>query len=345
MSATDVTTDWHIGVSRVGGTTPETQVRIRQKILREFAAQLGDNDHLIAGDLFDSFTVDTSEIMKVYQILATWLSISGKQICLLRGNHDYHPSGGKESSFNLLGEILCTHFPEQVTVATEVTRWKNFVLVPHVPNNEILKLEIDKIWDEDGKFIVFHANVANKFAQDSLHSLNVTQDVLDHLSKKNTLVFGHEHQHRVLNDGKVIVLGNATPSSVADCLGAQKKCLMRVDGNNYKLETIWERDVEFCETDWTDISDQGKPFVRVTGKASSSQSSEVIEAIAKFRKSSKALVITNAVEVEGVGNFEEIEAIAVDDVKSYDVLSSIYAELDEREVSVIKNLLQENLQC
>ncbi len=126
---TKITTDWHLGAKRVGGSTPASQQALKQRLRDALQAQLDDNDHLIAGDLFNDFTVETSEIVDAYKIFSAWLAKYGSRLALIRGNHDWHPSGlNRFSSFDLLGTILMEQFPDQVTVANEVTKWKQFIL-------------------------------------------------------------------------------------------------------------------------------------------------------------------------------------------------------------------------
>ena len=192
---TKVTTDYHVAVKRVGGTTPLSQENLRQYIRAALDHQLDDNDHLIAGDLFSDFTVDTYELVETYKIFSTWLSSYGRRLALVRGNHDFSIRGMAISSFDLLSTILTEQFPQQVTIASCVTYWKQFVLVPHLPNNDILTTELSNLSSVTGKVVVFHANVNNFFAAEAQHSLNVTiEQVEDLVSRNNLVIFGHEHQ-------------------------------------------------------------------------------------------------------------------------------------------------------
>ena len=75
---TKITTDWHIGVRRVAGTSPATQQQLRDVLRDKLAEELDDRDHVIAGDLFSDFTIDTSELLETYKIFCSWLSRCGK---------------------------------------------------------------------------------------------------------------------------------------------------------------------------------------------------------------------------------------------------------------------------
>ena len=341
---TKITTDWHIGVKRSAGTTPFSQIALGRYLREALKAQLGDEDHLIAGDLLDSFTVDTGELMATYHIFADWLRYSGKQLALVRGNHDYHESGSKVSSFDLLSSILKTQFPDQVTVATDVTEWKQFVLVPHLANNEILDIAIEALSRVENKVVVFHANVDNKFTAESQHSLNLSMGQVTALTLRGNLVIcGHEHQNRKLLDGRVLILGNGAPSSVADCLGNSHKYSALVSGTDYTLTKIWDAATEFTEVNWQDIPATGLEtfqFIRVTGDCTADQAALMVNTIANLRQSSNAYVISNAVKVEGVAQMEGLAEMSLSEMSKFDVLGALLEEMTEREQKTIKELLK-----
>jgi predicted phosphodiesterase len=345
---TKISTDWHIGVTRSGGTTPASQVALRKYIIKTFADCLDDTDHLICGDLFNSFTVETSEVLETYKVLAAWLAKYGKKLAIVRGNHDYSVRGTQESSFDLLVSILQLQFPEQVTVARDVTIWKNFVLVPHLPNNDLLNMAIDSIEFVKDKFVVFHANLDNKFAEHSDHSLNVSLGQAKSLVDRGaTVLFGHEHIARRLMNEKVIVLGNSAPSSVADCLGNDRKYAHRLSVAGAELERIktWssEGPSGYAEIDWRDLipeDDAGcEGFIRVTGNATAEEAEQVVEAIAKYRAKSSAFVITNAVVVDGLAGMDALAEYSAEAIKSFDVFGALLEGMNDREQTVLRGLV------
>ena len=339
--STKITTDYHIGVKRAGGTTPASQHSLCKYLRDVLENQLDDNDHLIAGDLFNDFTVDTSEILETYKVFSAWLSKYSRKLCIVRGNHDYSVRGLALSSFDLLGTILKQQFTNQVTIADTVTEWKQFIIVPHLSNNEILNVEIDKLANVSGKVVVFHANVGNFFAADSQHSLNLSIEQIDDLvSRDNLIICGHEHQHRKLVNGRCMVLGNIAPSSVADCLDSPFKYSATVTGTDCELTKSWSAHESYTEVDWKDlkIPDHYK-FIRVIGEASAAESAEVIKAVSKLRQSHSAYVITNAVKIEGCDLSNEL-AGSIEDIKVFDVVGAIMSELTEQEQNVVKGLLQ-----
>ena len=336
---TKITTDYHVAVKRAGGTTPLSQEHLRQYIRATLAHQLDDTDHLIAGDLFSDFTVDTSELVEAYRIFSTWLAASGRKLALVRGNHDFSVRGTAVSSFDLLGMILTDKFPKQVTIASEVTEWKQFILVPHLPNNDILNTEISKLSCVTDKVIVFHANVDNFFATETQHSLNVTiEQVEDLVSRNNLVIFGHEHQYRSLVNGRCLVLGNTVPSSIADCIGSPFKYSATVTGTDYELNPTWKAEDNYYEVDWRDMEvDMDCLFIRVTGEATANEAADVIKAVSQLRQRHDAFVITNAVKVEGVSS--DFASESIESLKAFDVVGAIMEELNEQEQECVKGLL------
>lgn len=332
-----ITSDWHLGFKRTAGVTVASKEALRTRLLETLREQLDPcHPHLIAGDLFDSFTVDTRDIIDTYRILAEFLA-TGQELAVIRGNHDFAPRGDAKSSFDLLATLLEAQFPTQVTIAREVTRWGNFVLIPHLPNNEILQIEVDKLRDET-RTLVFHANYDNFHAADSEHSLNVTPEMVEHL-KSPLILFGHEHAHRKIGD-RIVCLGNAFPTSIADCLGGPKFAWM-YNGETVTPTEIWHPKGEFDIVDWTELDSVGDDlkFIRVGGDATAAQAADAVGAVAKLRQRHSCYVVANAVKVAGVGDAVEMQSL--EQVKQFDVLSALLSKLDEREGEVVRALLND----
>lgn len=339
-----VTTDWHLGVKRAAGVTPKSLVALQDYQFSQFKAALDANhDHLIAGDLFNDFTVETSTVIKTFEILADHLHGSGKELVLLRGNHDWQPKASAMSSFDLLGFILKRQFGDQVLIVTEPTEWKQFVLVPHLPNNDIFTLEIDRLSSVTGKVFVFHSNYENNHAAETQHSLNLTREQAESIILRgNKLIIGHEHDHRKLFGGNMIILGNAAPSSVSDCLNSKSKYAAMFDDLTCELiETVRITDI-FARADWRQIHEvpADAQFVRIEGEANAEDAAHVIDAIAKLRQNHEAFVITNSVKVDGLAEMDALAELSMDQVTKFDVLGALYEELDEAEREIVGELLK-----
>lgn len=350
-----VINDVHLGVNRQGGTTPQSQQNLKkylQDSLRSFVFQHLDKDLIINGDLFDGFTVDISDVLDCYFTLANWLSTmnNGRKLILVAGNHDIGKRNDRMSSFSFLANLLDDRFPNRVTVVdTGLASFGNIHVIPHCMNQDLFDIELEKALKVEPGYLLLHANVDNGFAENSDHSLNVNNDWLIRLSKLHVLVFAHEHQGRVLHrDGhQIIVCGNQWPSSVSDCMahgdgqkdGLKRATVIHPGAGVSSIET-WDALGDFEQMDWTDLHDTKAQFIRVTGKAGAESAASVISAIAKYRQSSNALVITNAVAIDGVAGMDEDVALSFEGVKSFDVLGALLEQLSEGEAKVVKELLE-----
>lgn len=343
--------DVHAGVQRKGGTTPASQEALRTYLFDSLEALLTETqerDILILGDLFDTFEVPLADWIRTYHILAETID-RGKHIILVAGNHDNSPRGGKVSSFTALCEVLQSRSSAGRVTVYDVGQsgpvpggW----VIPHCANQDLFNIELQKVLELDfpPEFLFLHANYDNNFAVNADHSLNVSMEQAAAISAGGTtLVFAHEHQARADLGGKVVVLGNQWPTSVSDCLNNDKKFAHVLRGGQLtKLET-WDKDSEagYAEVNWTDLDDALEvSFIRVSGTASSAQASDAVNAVAAFRQSSNAFVITNAVKVEGIAEIEELPA-QFEAAKAFDVLSFIKQHLDADEIAVVEQLLKD----
>lgn len=345
--------DVHLGAVRKGGTTPATQVAIReylQKALRTLLAGAEDNHLIINGDLLDSFSVEPTEVVRAYETLADWLHEGGRTLTMIQGNHDANPRGDKLSSFHLLCHFLVSRFG----AATVRVIDKGFTQVscdvwaiPHMSNQDLFDMEVAKaVKEANGKYLLLHCNYCSTFAEHSDHSLNISASQVTALADAGWhLILGHEHQSR--NLPHATVTGNQWPSSISDCLGhgsAQKdgkKYALRITQNGLEHTQTWHAAEDYTEMDWHDLDTEAtQRFIRVTGDASAAEAEAAMSAIAKFRQKSPALVIGNAVRVEGVSVIEGFGEDMGEAIKSFDVLGALLQELSVPEADVVRGLMQ-----
>lgn len=347
--------DLHLGCSRKGGTTPESQEALRTYMFSKFSELLDlayGKDLIIAGDLFDSFEVPLRDWLETYHLLSSWLANNlQNRLTLVAGNHDVTMRGNKVSSFEALSEVLTSGFDNCCVVPINGREQHAYVrIVAHHTNQEMFDLALNRVFSECRRedFVILHANYANVFAEKSDHSLNVTEEVAKQFANKGVnLVFAHEHQHRIeiphgadADCAPVTILGNPIPSSIADCLGNDAKYYWTIKDGRLEKHEFWRGG--YVTVDWRELPEfSGQAdFIRVTGDASSAEASAVIDAIHKFRQTSKAFVVGNAVKVEGVVEIDELpEAFEV--ARKFDVMKFIYEQLDETERGVIEGLIGE----
>ena len=341
--------DLHLGVTRSGGTTPQSQAALRDYLRLCLAHTLDEYEgqHIVInGDLFDNFQVDTSEVIAAHKIFSNFIK-DGGALTLVMGNHDASMKGDKVSSFHLLAHILKSTDPGSVDVVDHTNGFcavgDGVFAISHCMNQSLFDLELEKAMKYDGEasYLLLHANYKNGFAENSDHSLNINDEQVGALMRAGwTLVLGHEHQGYTLRGGRVIVVGNQFPSSVADCIGDPEKHLLEIDGG-VKFVCTWDANGSYIEADWrnlADIEDYQYNFIRVVGNATALEAAAVIKAVSQLRQRSEAFVITNSVKVEGQDmtmNTESIESL-----KAFDLLGAIYAELNEREIETVKELMK-----
>lgn len=345
-----IVNDLHIGVQRKAGTTPASQAALTEYIYQQVEKTITTvvSDLIVLGDLFDSFTVDASHVVRTFTLLDNWLrSKPAFNLHLVAGNHDWSPKGDKVSSFHMLTHFLKAKWRDRVRVydyrdgLTYVQ--DNIWTIPHMPNQDLFDRELDAangMGARDG-WLLLHANYDNKFAEQADHSLNVSADQAEALVAAGwNLVFGHEHQGREELGGSVQVIGNQFPTSIADCLGNSSKQAFVLSDRGCEVTQTWSADGCFCAVDWQDLGEPVESqFIRVTGTATAEQAAEVVSTIAKLRQNSQALVVGNAVRVDGVANMEALAEMSFDDVSKYDVLAALLEELSEKEGGVVKGLL------
>lgn len=343
-----VINDLHIGATRQGGTTPQSQQALKD-FLRDSLARLieGSDGHVVVnGDLLDNFTIDVSEVIKTYEIFSDWLFESKGKLTLIAGNHDHSAKGAKVSSFQLLCHFLQARFQDQVFVIdhtcglTEVegSAWA----ISHCMNQTLFDVEIEKALTkpESAKYLLLHANYKNGFAENSDHSLNLCDDQVGNLMRAGwTVVLAHEHIGYELRGGRVIVVGNQIPSSISDCIGEKSKRALIIDESGHRFVETWNAKGAYIETDWQHLDVGNADFIRVVGEATAAQAADVVGVISKLRQNINAFVITNAVKIEGNEMLSEMTLDSVENIRAYDVMEAILKALTEEEGEIVKGLL------
>lgn len=359
-----VLNDTHCGVRRVTGTTAQSQVELRSYLmdsLRQCMAESNSGKLLFDGDLLDDFSIDTADLMSAFNILSNqWLK-KGKHLYLKAGNHDDSAKGNRMSHFEFLCKALQTAYPEQVTIIG-VGGYRpgdgyafidnNVLAIAHHCDQAAFTSKLHELLPQvtPGMFVFLHANYDNKFAAKSDHSLNVDQEMADmFISKGATLVFSHEHQARTAKAGKVIVMGNQWPTSVADCLGNDTKFGHVVSGEELLRFETWQRSGErgFVLVDWKELDNwrEYRGFIRVIGEAEAAEASTVVSSIARFRAKSMALVVNNNVVVDGIESADDV----VPDIDglsgSFDLMAFVQEHLTPEQFAMFCNLKEKSDAC
>ena len=341
--------DCHFGVSRSSGATPESRVALKKYLIESntnfIKTHCMDSDLIILGDLFDNFTVDERDVLDVYNMLNGFLESGTTRLYLVGGNHDFSARDQKLSSFHLLSAILSEQYFNRVIVIDKGFDVidSGIGVISHVFNQDLFDHELGVALEsmQAGSFLLLHANLDNGFAVKADHSLNVDREWIGKFRDKGIrLVLAHEHQARVFEN--IFVLGNNFASSIADCLNNEAKAAWVIEGGEITPITTWQAAGSFSEIEWTELAnaDENLQFIRVIGEASASQAEAVINAISTLRRKHNAFVITNAVKIEGMAEMDGLSELNEDSIKSFNVLEALLAELNEREVATVKELME-----
>lgn len=346
MTLFTVLNDLHIGAIRTGGTTDESRRQLRQYLLSQFSRLLDatKTDLLILGDLFDSFTLFNQDYCETFLLLYKWLLKTKKTLILVPGNHDISKDRTKMSSFALLAEQLREVVPYQVKYFDKPTAWNDNYIIPHLVNQEEFDVAIAAV--PKCEYLFLHCNYDNNFAVQNDHSLNLSKKQAL-ACKADVIVLAHEHQAREDLSGKVQVIGNQVPSSVSDCLRNDHKRYLTIDGFDMTYVTSWSAEGSFREIDWRavrrhsnkEVQVEQTDFMRVTGEAGEEELKELVSIIAKFRRESPALVISNAVEIVGLDGELILENDSLEDLKKVDLLGELSGLLSKEQMDVIKEVL------
>jgi hypothetical protein len=334
-----VLNDAHIGALRSAGTTPLTQWQLRKHVLAEFEKLLPvGEDCMILGDLFDTNNVPISDVLATYFILEKWLTDNVNNFLYnVNGNHDASKTSNVMSSFKFLGALLSNRFPDRYVHIEESRSIPYGYVIPHVANQDLFELELSKV--PECEYLFVHCNYDNGFAAQSDQSLNMSAEQAREC-KARRIVFAHEHYSRDL--GKVFIPGNQIPTSVSDWLVDRNKRYLSIyaEGDKFRHEytdcTI--RTVEFIEQDWKELEVTGHLFVRVVGEAAADESSKVIAALAKFRKSSEAFVITNAVKILTEENQLVDFESTLKSVQGFSIMEALKKLVTPEEYAILESL-------
>jgi metallophosphoesterase superfamily enzyme len=332
--------DLHLGANRTGGTTQATAYQLRLDLLKQFEELLYtiDTDLCIGGDLFDGHDISKQDLLRAYHILDDWLVRTGKDLFLVNGNHDLSTNSTNFSSFQFLAALLKDGgYVGAVHHITEPTMTPYGYMIPHLPNQDLFNLAMAAV--PECEYLFVHCNYDNKFAVEKDHSLNMSEEQAKAAPVKH-IIFAHEHKARRALGGKVLVVGNQFPSSVADCLETTFKRLLRIDNGEPTFLPTWYAAGDYSEQDWRELRDEGR-FIRVTGYATAAEASQVVTAISKFRASAQVLVITNAVKIEGVNDAAEL-ALSHEEVTSFDVFEALKEVLTPAEIAKLEKLKEQS---
>jgi hypothetical protein len=334
-----VINDLHLSAIRAGGTTPQTAWQLRQDLLKGLESMLDviDSDVAVNGDFADSYRMVPADMLAAYYIFCKWLD-RGHKVYALPGNHCLSKSSFDLSSFEMLFRFLAAQYPEQIVLMMEPGALRDGIYaIPHVQNQSLLDLELGRV-PAGTDYLLLHANFSNEFAQHSDHSLDVSEAQIDALDIKHA-IFGHVHQQSTAMGGKVVIVGNQMCSSISDCLGNATKRMAKITDAGIEFIQTWEAEGDYQEIDWRELEDTGARFIRAVGIATNAEAAQVVQAISRFRQKSSALIVGNAVKVEGINDQAELE-LSHEAITGFNVHEALAKLLTPEENEKINKLLE-----
>lgn len=357
MKRTWIFNDTHIGVRRTGGTTAASAAALRAGVQTQFRHLLSlpsnGDDVIINGDLTDQFSLDLNDTFELLQTLQDFLAAnSASRLVICTGNHDVSKRSDEMGTAEFLGRLLSTH-PNALLVQAPADLGDGVYAIPHLTNQALFDQALQAV-PQGVEFLLLHCNAMSTFAEHSDHSLNLSREQAVELRGRGiTMILGHEHHRRDLMGGKLIVVGNQFPTSIADCVTPEgrastgKDCLVIEDGAAKRVPT-WAPDdtygfhlvdVQSLMADGCAAYSDLLGFVRVTGEVEAEQAADALRAISRLRQTCNAFVVGNSIKVRHGG--EEIEDIldGVEDVRKVDVVSMLMEALTEEQREAVKALL------
>ena len=323
-------------MNRSAGTTPASQVELRNYIRAEFRRLLpSEGDLMVLGDLFDTNNVQILEVLETYKILCDWFKENPTgRFYNVAGNHDLSKTSTVLSSFQFLGHLLSMSFADRYIHIEEPTMTPYGYVIPHLRNQALFDHELSKVPECD--YLFLHVNVNNNFAAQSDQSLNISLEQIQACKAKN-IVCGHEHHSRQV--AKVVLPGNQIASSVADWAGEGDKFYLTLEDGQVTRHISAQKSTQFVELDWKNLQVTGHKFVRVAGEAQPEEVASAISAINKLRSQHSAFVITNAVTtISNDGSIAEVFSQSLESVQKFSIVEALKRVLDKDEFAVLEKL-------
>lgn len=333
--------DLHLGVLRGAGTTPQTQLQLRDWAIQQLAELLKarqDGDVVLNGDLFDTYQIPLTDLLKVKRVFSAWLELTGNTLFLLPGNHDLSTDSSKLSSFEFMSQMLLDQHGGKVKYYEELCQLRGDVLaIPHMPNQDLFELELDKV--PDGyKYLLVHCNYDNGFAKQLDHSLNLSKERAEALPVKH-IIFAHEHNANAHQSGKVLIAGNPFPTSISDCLnGSQHKYQYALTDDGPQAQKTWDHS-GYAEVDWRggSVPDSAQ-FVRVVGDVPAADAAAAIDAVNRLRRASPAFIVGNGLRIEGAEP-KDFDMGSLEAARAFDVVGALRKHLDEAQMKRVEEVL------
>lgn len=349
--------DYHLGLSRTAGTTPDSRARLRDIVLAQAkdvnklafgilsisgAPDSDDIERVCLGDFFDSYS-NTEEILLSTLDLFTSMSV------VVAGNHDITNRKGTLGSLQYFDEVLGPISPAKITpfgsakVHTHDVGNTHLVIVPHVASQELFEKALDnshkKILKGRSNLLLLHCNFELEF-EHSETTLNLSRErahqLLEHF---NHILLGHEHNPRDELDNRLHVIGCPFPTSFAD-MTDKRVLLWDVSAARFETIPVWDLASGYREmTPQQPVEGILASFVRIRGEVPAEELSAVLRNIKTLWKDNPRLLAVSA-EIKIAGDrpdsgreiatsAESLVSLVQKELRGTDLLSLFNALLNE----------------
>lgn len=262
-------TDPHIGTSRAAHTSRSSSEKLKKRLFDEAYKIASLPNSICVGDLFDSSKNNEEAMLQGFKV-------ASKCKYLLAGNHDEDNVTGRTTTLRALKAIGV----ESIVASPSLSEPYYFndgglYFVPHHISQKLFNEAIEQAFDSvDGKAVLFiHCNYNCEFT-DSDATLNISEAQVEKLLTKFSFIFmGHEHGHKILHDGKLVVVGNTFPTSYSD-ISSKYYVELEEDFSSYRVVKTFDVDTGLLILDINkEVNEQAvknASFIEVIGLTKSS---------------------------------------------------------------------------
>lgn len=275
----NIFSDPHLGVGRQAHTTAESSKRL-DKALFNAAVQAKSEalSNFIAGDLFD-------KTFNSERVICQGITVASGSTVTLAGNHDETNREGTTCSLEVVQEAGCHVLRNKKVGENKVFQpSKGLFAVPHTATQELfdeaLKSAVELRQANDGNnYLFLHCNRGSPIGDKSDSTLFVSDEQENELLKYFTRIFyGHEHGHKVLKGGRVVVIGNTHPTSFSD-VSDKFRIELNTKTDEMQVIKIWDAKQLYLELEvGSTLPAQGEQqFILVKGSATRTETAAYIE--------------------------------------------------------------------
>lgn len=291
--------DPHLGTKRAAHTTRDSARRLQQMLYTQALSASSPLNSLCLGDLFDRAHNDEATLVQGF-------SVASNCDLVISGNHDEANREGSTTSLQALAKLGSPVLAADDLSTPTFHTWNQFWVVPHHASQALFEQALQaamedasKSSDHPYKYLVLHTNYDCPFdTEDS--TLNLSPEDVETLLGVFSRVFsGHEHNPKVLYDGRLVIVGNTMATSFSD-ISDKYRWELDVRSDELTKVLIWEKDYAYREIEYGSVIPDlsGVQFVDVVGAEPVENGVEVADYVRSiWEAGDELLAVRNNVEI------------------------------------------------